>query len=422
VIENNGYGGPSIPLNGIYTRDGDYLRFWSGRVNNTLGYNTIRNNYGYEVVADYGSPRVELGVPTVGGLNAIYDEVVSNPYDAYEVWNRAGNPLLWALDCWWGSNGPQTYGSVSTSSRITSEPDWLGSTGPGGAAKMLASEDKDLKERIEELKKVIVESPDTPEAIEAFSELYGIIRSDLEDELGEKDRFYEYLTELYSKHKSKKLGKFVLRKKVFWKSLEGDVDKVIKLSKKALKEFEKAEAEDKDWLSEARMCVLEDLALTYIHTGDIMNGKSCLDEVMEKYSFDSTMIALIEEEMEDMEDQISEGMMLQKKGVPYWEEEEEDEFIPEEYALAQNYPNPFNPTTTIPFSLPEESHVKIEIYDLSGSCVATLSDKRYQTGNYNVQFNGSGLASGIYFIRTQMVPSEKQGKQHVFTSKMMLLK
>jgi len=96
--------------------------------------------------------------------------------------------------------------------------------------------------------------------------------------------------------------------------------------------------------------------------------------------------------------------------------------IPGKFAVHQNYPNPFNPMTTIPFSLPEESHVKIEIYDLSGSCVATLSDKRYQAGNYNVQFNGSGLASGVYFIRTQMVPSEKQGKQHVFTSKMMLLK
>jgi len=240
--------------------------------------------------------------------------------------------------------------------------------------------------------------------------------------LGEKDRFYEYLTELYSKHKAKKLGKFVLRKKIFWKSLEGETEEAIKLSRKALKEFEKAgaKAEDEDWLSEARMCVLEDLALTYIHTGDIMNGKACLEEVMEKYSFDSTMIALIEEEIEDLENLISEGMMLEKRVSPYWQDEEAD--MPEKYALAQNYPNPFNPTTTIPFSLPEESHVKIEIYDLSGSCVATLSDKRYQAGNYNVQFNGSGLASGVYFIRTRMVPSEKQGKQHVFTSKMMLLK
>ncbi len=71
---------------------------------------------------------------------------------------------------------------------------------------------------------------------------------------------------------------------------------------------------------------------------------------------------------------------------------------PVEFALLQNYPNPFNPTTEIKYELPKSSFVTIKIYDAKGSEVAVLINNEYkEAGRYNAMFNGSNLASGIYF-------------------------
>ncbi len=69
------------------------------------------------------------------------------------------------------------------------------------------------------------------------------------------------------------------------------------------------------------------------------------------------------------------------------------------YNLAQNYPNPFNPTTTIAFQIPSNSRVVLKIYNILGKEVATLVDGMKEAGKYNVTFNGSNLASGVYFYQ-----------------------
>jgi len=71
-----------------------------------------------------------------------------------------------------------------------------------------------------------------------------------------------------------------------------------------------------------------------------------------------------------------------------------------------NYPNPFNPTTTISFDLPEESKVKIEIYNIKGQKVKTLANDKYQTGNHQVIWNGTdennkSVGSGVYFYKME---------------------
>ena len=71
--------------------------------------------------------------------------------------------------------------------------------------------------------------------------------------------------------------------------------------------------------------------------------------------------------------------------------------IPTEYELSQNYPNPFNPTTSIEYSVPEESRVSIKIYDLTGSEVARVVDGYKKAGRYRLTLNAENLASGIYF-------------------------
>ena len=69
------------------------------------------------------------------------------------------------------------------------------------------------------------------------------------------------------------------------------------------------------------------------------------------------------------------------------------------YKLYQNYPNPFNPTTVIKYSVPMASRVTLKVYNILGSEVATLVNGEKAVGNYSVTFNGSNLASGIYFYQ-----------------------
>lgn len=75
--------------------------------------------------------------------------------------------------------------------------------------------------------------------------------------------------------------------------------------------------------------------------------------------------------------------------------------LPESFKLHQNYPNPFNPTTTISFDLPEAANVKLVIYNMMGQLVATLKNENMQPGFYNVNFNASHLASGVYIYRIE---------------------
>jgi hypothetical protein len=69
---------------------------------------------------------------------------------------------------------------------------------------------------------------------------------------------------------------------------------------------------------------------------------------------------------------------------------------PLEYAIEQNYPNPFNPSTLIEYSIPENGFVTLDVYNLLGEKVATLANGVHEAGRYEVNFDASNLASGIY--------------------------
>ena len=75
--------------------------------------------------------------------------------------------------------------------------------------------------------------------------------------------------------------------------------------------------------------------------------------------------------------------------------------LPRDVLLHQNYPNPFNPSTVIRFELPAEMAVRLEVFDVLGRRVATLLNERLDSGMYDVAFDASGVASGVYLYRLQ---------------------
>ncbi len=86
------------------------------------------------------------------------------------------------------------------------------------------------------------------------------------------------------------------------------------------------------------------------------------------------------------------------------------------FELYSNYPNPFNPSTTIQYDLPRSARVEVQVYDVLGRMVATLvNNERQSAGAHSIRFNGSNLASGVYFFRLT-------ADDYVATRKMMLLK
>jgi hypothetical protein len=102
------------------------------------------------------------------------------------------------------------------------------------------------------------------------------------------------------------------------------------------------------------------------------------------------------------------------------EDEEYGDLLPYKFQLSQNYPNPFNPVTTIKYSVPKRSHVKIDVYNILGRRVQALVDGDESAGSYSITWDGTTVsgqpvATGAYLYRFQT-------EEHVETKKMLLIK
>ncbi|MCL4539509.1 MAG: T9SS type A sorting domain-containing protein [Bacteroidetes bacterium] len=89
--------------------------------------------------------------------------------------------------------------------------------------------------------------------------------------------------------------------------------------------------------------------------------------------------------------------------------------IPLTFSLSQNYPNPFNPTTRVDYTIAKAGMVSLKVYDVLGREVETIVNENEQPGRYSVNFDGSHLASGVYFYRLE-------AGSNVITKKMLLMK
>jgi len=77
----------------------------------------------------------------------------------------------------------------------------------------------------------------------------------------------------------------------------------------------------------------------------------------------------------------------------------EEMVIPNEFVMNQNYPNPFNPTTRITYQIPELSFVTLKVFDVLGNEIKTLVNEEKPVGYYEIKFDASSLASGIYIYQ-----------------------
>ena len=97
-----------------------------------------------------------------------------------------------------------------------------------------------------------------------------------------------------------------------------------------------------------------------------------------------------------------------------------DDVMPEEFSISKAYPNPFNPTVNIDFSIPEESDINIQIFDLLGRNVFNHEQNFNTAGKYRFQWHGvndlgTPIASGVYFVTIQH-------KANIFKQKITFLK
>ncbi len=100
--------------------------------------------------------------------------------------------------------------------------------------------------------------------------------------------------------------------------------------------------------------------------------------------------------------------------IPSTGENRENPLI--EFRLEAIYPNPFNPTTTVNVSLPVAAELKVAVFNTLGQQVAELANGSYNAGSHNFTFDGTSLASGIYFVHAS-VPKEMNQIQKVVLMK-----
>jgi hypothetical protein len=94
--------------------------------------------------------------------------------------------------------------------------------------------------------------------------------------------------------------------------------------------------------------------------------------------------------------------------------------IPASFKLYQNYPNPFNPVTTIRFDIEEKGFIILKVFDALGKEISTLAQGNLSAGSYNIQFNASGISSGIYFYTLNFLNNE--GNHFISAKKLVVIK
>ncbi|CAN5348650.1 hypothetical protein BH23BAC3_BH23BAC3_14380 [soil metagenome] len=167
--------------------------------------------------------------------------------------------------------------------------------------------------------------------------------------------------------------------------------------------------EGDDWIAESQIQIEYDGGQPVVYTmyepGFVGDSEEMVAVMREDHSFNEEDLlaqilqyALFLDDDDEMEEELSSRTVMSYSGIST---SIEPGTRPETFSLGNAYPNPFNPVTVVPFQAGSAGHVSIRVYDMLGRYVATLADEIYPAGNHNVQFDASGLSSGVYMLRMQ---------------------
>ncbi|MFH1198090.1 MAG: C1 family peptidase [bacterium] len=168
----------------------------------------------------------------------------------------------------------------------------------------------------------------------------------------------------------------------------------LSIADQLLKEY----ADDKDFTCD----ILYTKGVIYAHDlNDVKNAAECFLTIVNDYSDNILAERAIDE--------------LSLLGYEVKQNKEVTEGNKVEGFSINNYPNPFNPTTTIKYTIPEDGIVTLKVFDVLGREIKTLVNQRQLKGDYSVEFDASGLASGMYIYQFRM-------NEYVQSKKMVLLR
>ncbi|MEQ8579590.1 MAG: T9SS type A sorting domain-containing protein [Balneola sp.] len=168
------------------------------------------------------------------------------------------------------------------------------------------------------------------------------------------------------------------------------------------------------------------LDIDSVESGIKISGNASLedyqDAIRTAYYINNNEVSEKADTLKEFSITVYSGAFASEAGIKYVEvldqimtSNENELGLPKEFSLEQNYPNPFNPSTNIEFALPEQAEVSLKVYNLLGREIYTLVSGKMNAGNHKVEFNASGLSTGLYFYRIQ-------AGSFIQTKKMMLIK
>lgn len=379
--------------NGIYCNSGSSPNLSSQYQNS----NIIRNNTNQAIYAVYGS-NINLGSGS-NGRNSIYGNgtpAISAVYSSY----------INAVNNWWGTATPPPsmfytyYGTIDHSGELPSNPNYS-----------IKTFDENSANEIQAGLSCKVTSDDFGTALDKQKEK-------------KYDEAIPLFLEIFKNNKDALLGKYALSKIEECFTQAGKKD-YLDYSKREIKPLLKDGSETfveaielethqmvnagmyKDAVNSLQTILKKYNLNSFIEKntlfrlgaffsqffGDKVSADKYFDELKDKYPKDELVNQI---EIIKSLGVVANGSLQNGEMISLYEEAETQKTTKEEIT---NYPNPFNPSTRISYTLKESGKVSLKVYDVLGKEVANLAEGFYEAGKHVAVFDGSNLASGIYFYR-----------------------
>lgn len=372
---------------GVYTSSKSYVNMDTWRnTSNPYTNNRILNNnfYGVYISSNSGANLgnfVDMGLSLAGGFN-----IFTHSSSYYDVWNSSSSAIMAQVNQWTSMNN---YGTVTTSPTAADRGFVLSKSisddNPDEIETLFRTiyqleRDSLYTDAIKVLNSIADLSPDHKISNLVINGMFRLYRK-----IGDLDGLIENLDNLIVKYQKNTVGIAALDYSVTVKTIAGDYKDAIDRSDRLIDSYKKYGGTENQmaWALYEQGQIIQEMEKQSGYFAK-STGKSSVDifaMILEKYpeSEAAEAIDLMDIEIEP--------------------ETEKTAVIPQKFALDPAYPNPFNATTVIRYQLPQETHVKVHVYNINGQLVQTLVNERQTPGFYSVNWNSAEFASGIYLYQ-----------------------